>query len=100
DMNRSVVIAAPDWRSCGRAMGEYCLDERIETVTGEIEILSRSEAKCRQLMRQHPLYPTVAAAPRAPGRDPSRARGALIGQRRLQSRNRGPRIERPRRGRT
>ena len=27
-----------------------CLDERIETVTGEIEILSRSEAKCRQLI--------------------------------------------------
>ena len=27
-----------------------CLDERIETVTGEIEVLSRSEAKCRQLM--------------------------------------------------
>ena len=27
-----------------------CLDEPIETVTGEIEALSRSEAKCRQLM--------------------------------------------------
>ena len=27
-----------------------CLDERIEAVTGEIELLSRSEAKCRQLM--------------------------------------------------
>src|SRR5215467_2936036 len=27
-----------------------CLDERIETVIGEIEILSRSEAECRKLM--------------------------------------------------
>ena len=39
-----------------------CLDERIETVTGEIEILSRSEAKCRQLMSVPGVGPLISTA--------------------------------------
>src|SRR5246127_2212871 len=39
-----------------------CLDERIETVTSEIEILSRSEAKCRQLMSVPGIGPLISTA--------------------------------------
>jgi transposase len=39
-----------------------CLDERIESVTGEIEILSRSEAKCRQLMSVPGVGPLISTA--------------------------------------
>ena len=39
-----------------------CLDERIETVTGEIEILSRAEAKCRQLMSVPGVGPLISTA--------------------------------------
>ena len=39
-----------------------CLDERIDTVTGEIEILSRSEAKCRQLMSVPGIGPLISTA--------------------------------------
>src|ERR1700746_2593832 len=37
-----------------------CLDERIETVTGEIEELSRAEAKCRQLMSVPGIGPLIS----------------------------------------
>jgi transposase len=39
-----------------------CLDERIETVTGEIEALSRAEAKCRQLMSVPGIGPLISTA--------------------------------------
>ena len=39
-----------------------CLDQRIESVTGEIEILSRSEAKCRQLMSVPGVGPLISTA--------------------------------------
>ena len=39
-----------------------CLDERIETVTGEIEALSRTEAKCRQLMSIPGVGPLISTA--------------------------------------
>ena len=39
-----------------------CLDERIESITGEIEILSRSEAKCRQLMSVPGVGPLISTA--------------------------------------
>src|SRR5215475_8042435 len=39
-----------------------CLDERIETVTGEIEALSRTEAKCRQLMSVPGVGPLISTA--------------------------------------
>lgn len=42
-----------------------CLDERIETVTGEIEVLSRAEATCQRLMSVPgvgPLIPTGIVA--------------------------------------
>ena len=39
-----------------------CLDERIETVTGEIEVLSRTEAKCRQLMTVPGVGPLISTA--------------------------------------
>jgi transposase len=39
-----------------------CLDERIETVTGEIEILRRAEASCRQLMRVPGVGPLISTA--------------------------------------
>jgi transposase len=38
------------------------LDERIETVTGEIEALSRAEAKCRQLMSIPGVGPLISTA--------------------------------------
>jgi len=39
-----------------------CLDERIETLTGEIEILSRSEAKSWQLMSVPGIGPVISTA--------------------------------------
>jgi len=39
-----------------------CLDERIETVIGEIEILSRSEAECRKLMSVPGVGPLISTA--------------------------------------
>src|SRR5215469_2111710 len=39
-----------------------CLDERIETVTGEIEIFSQSEAKCRRLMSVPGVGPLISTA--------------------------------------
>ena len=39
-----------------------CLDERIETVTGEIEALSWAEAKCRQLMSVPGIGPLISTA--------------------------------------
>jgi len=39
-----------------------CLDERIETVTGEIEALSRTEAKCRQVMSVPGIGPLISTA--------------------------------------
>ena len=39
-----------------------CLDERIESVTGEIEILSRSEAKSWQLMSVPGIGPVISTA--------------------------------------
>src|SRR6516165_7276632 len=51
-------------RTAGLILGLYedwCrLDERIESVTGEIEILSRSEAKCRQLMSVPGVGPLIS----------------------------------------
>jgi transposase len=42
---------------------DWCgLDERIETVTGEIEALSRAEAKCRQLMSIPGVGPLISTA--------------------------------------
>jgi transposase len=39
-----------------------CLDERIETVTGEIEQLSRSEPKCQRLMSVPGIGPLISTA--------------------------------------
>jgi hypothetical protein len=39
-----------------------CLDERIETVTGEIETLSQSEAKCQRLMSAPGVGPLISTA--------------------------------------
>src|SRR5215468_87278 len=39
-----------------------CLDERIESVTGESEILIRAEAKCRQLMSVPGVGPLISTA--------------------------------------
>ena len=42
---------------------DWCyLDERIDTVTGEIEALSRTEAKCRQLMSIPGVGPLISTA--------------------------------------
>jgi transposase len=42
---------------------DWCgLDERIETVTGEIEALSRAESKCRQLMSIPGVGPLISTA--------------------------------------
>src|SRR5215469_16701680 len=42
---------------------DWCsLDERIEIVTGEIEILSQSEAKCRRLMSVPGVGPLISTA--------------------------------------
>src|SRR5262249_45791850 len=39
-----------------------CLDERIETVTGEIEELSRIEPKCQRLMSVPGIGPLISTA--------------------------------------
>lgn len=39
-----------------------CLDERIETVTAEIEELSRTESKCRRLMSVPGIGPLISTA--------------------------------------
>jgi transposase len=39
-----------------------CLDERIETVTGEIEQLGQAEAKCRRLMSVPGVGPLISTA--------------------------------------
>jgi transposase len=39
-----------------------CLDERIATVTGEIEVLSLAEVKCRQLMSVPGVGPLISTA--------------------------------------
>ena len=40
-MNDLIVGTYEDW---------LCLDERIETITGEIEMISRGEQNCQRLM--------------------------------------------------
>jgi transposase len=39
-----------------------CLDERIETVTAEIEQLSRIEPKCQRLMSVPEIGPLISTA--------------------------------------
>jgi transposase len=47
---------------CGLYEDWCCLDERIETVTGEIEQLSRIEPKCQRLMSVPGIGPLISTA--------------------------------------
>jgi transposase len=61
--NRKDEISARTARLIRGLYEDWCyLDERIETVTGEIEALSRTEAKCRQLMSIPGVGPLISTA--------------------------------------
>ena len=61
--NRKDEISARTARLIRGLYKDWCyLDERIDTVTGEIEALSRTEAKCRQLMSIPGVGPLISTA--------------------------------------
>jgi transposase len=61
--NRKDEISARTARLIRGLYEDWCyLDERIETITGEIEALSRTEAKCRQLMSIPGVGPLISTA--------------------------------------
>ena len=52
-MNNLIVGTYEDW---------LCLDERIETITGEIEMISRGEQYCQRLISVPGIRPIISTA--------------------------------------
>jgi transposase len=61
--NREDEISPRTAKLIGGPYEDWCgLDDRIETVTGEIEELGQAEAKCRRLRRVPGIGPLISTA--------------------------------------